>query len=312
MSSIAQRYDLSAEDRDVVDRILRKRVSEDAVRQVIKRMGTTFGAHMDARLRTLSPELGFAFQADAQPPGAQKPAASDHSVGLTFHYPEEQCRLILHLDREGANLLDSALLGADPEMDLPAATGPVSHLELGVLHTVTEAANRTRQTDQPLLGFNRVNAHRGDDAALANTSGDALATLTFSLTFGVNRAWCWLDIPHRLLIELSARLAEIEAAAARSRERRGFNVPDFTIDVDVVLPLEGMTLEQIARLKPGDVIEGATGGGGAVVRAKGRNLFAGQIGRLGQANAARVTGPIAPLTAAIEAHVQQHSGKGGK
>ena len=233
-------------------------------------------------------------------------------VAIAFHYPEEQCRLILHLDRAGATLLDGALLGADPEDELPATAGPVSQLELGVLHAVTEAANRTRQTDRPLLGFDRVAVHRGDDPALANTSGDALATLTFALSFGVNRTWCWLDIPHRLLIELSARLAEIEAAAARSRERRGFKVPDFAIDVDVVLPLEQMSLEQIARLKPGDVIEGAASGGGAVVRAKGRNLFAGQIGRLGQANAARIAGPIAPLTAAIEAHVQQHSGKGGK
>lgn len=312
MSSVAQRYELSPEDRDVVDRILRKRVNEDAVRQVIKRMGTTFGAHMDARLRTLSPELGLQFHTQGQPAGVQKPAGgTDHSVGLTFHYPEEQCRLILHLDRTGANLLDNALLGADPDAELPAATGPVSHLEISVLEPIAEAANRTRQTDRPLLGFDRVAVHRGDDTALANTSGDALATLTFALTFGVNRCWCWLDIPHRLLIELSARLAEIEAASARSRERRGFNVPDFTIDVDAVLPLANLTLEQIAALKPGDVIEGASEGSAAIVRAKGRHLFSSQIGRLGRANAVMVTGPIAPLTAALEAHAQQHSGKGG-
>lgn len=310
MSNVAQRYDLSQEDRDVLDRILRKRVSEDAISRVVKRMGNAFQAHMTARLRSLSPELELAFQTGA--PGAAKPqAGGEDSAGFTFHYSQEQCRLVLHMDRTASNLLDSALLGADPEAELPAVSGPVSLLEIGVLQSVAQVASNTRQSDRPILGFDRVAVYRGDDPALANTSGDAVATLTFALTFGVNRAWCWLDIPHRLLIELSAQITEIEARTARDRERRDFNVPDFGLDVDVVLPLADMTLERIAQLKPGDVIEGSGTGGAAIIRAKGRNLFTSQIGRLGQTNAVRVNGPIAPLTAALEAHVQQHSEKGG-
>lgn len=306
---MAKRYDPSPGDRDVVDRILRRRVSEEAISRVVKRMGAAFAAHMTARLRSLSPEFEMTFETGSQ---AAKPAAgSAECAGFTLHYPQEQCRLILHLDRAGSNLLNNALLGADPEMEVPAAPGSVSHLEIGVLRSAAQTVSRTRQSDRPLLAFDRVDVHRGDDPALADTGGDTVATLVFSLVFGVNRAACWLDVPHRLLIELSAQLTEIEARAARNRGRGGFNVPDFALDVDVVLALEKLTLSQIALLKPGDVIEGAASGGAAIVRAKGRALFAGQIGRLGPANAARITGPIAPLTAALEAHAQQHAGKRG-
>ena len=309
MSGVAQRYGLSPGDRDVADRILRRRVSEEAISRVVKRMGAAFAAHMTARLRSLSPEFELTFETGRRAP---KPAAgSAECAGFALHYRQERCRLILHLDRAGSSLLNNALLGADPEMELPAASGSVSQLEIGVLRSVAQAVSRTRKSDRPLLAFDGVDVHRGDDPALAGTGGDTVATLAFSLAFGVNRVACWLDVPHRLLIELSAQLTAIEAQAARGRERAGFNMPDFALDVDVVLALEELTLRQIALLRPGDVIEGAASGGAAIVRAKGRDLFAGQIGRLGQANAARVTGPIAPLTAALEAHAQQHASKRG-
>ena len=85
------------------------------------------------------------------------------------------------------------------------------------------------------------------------------------------------------------------------------------IPSEVILPLAEMTLAEVARLKPGDVIESAPAAGGdAVLRAKGRDLFTTQIGRVGHANAVRIQGPIAPIAAALRAHAHQHTIKGGQ
>ncbi|WP_306048801.1 FliM/FliN family flagellar motor C-terminal domain-containing protein [Oceaniradius stylonematis] len=314
MSTLAHRYDLAPEDRDVADRILRKRVSEDGLKNVIKRLGTAFQAHMTARMQTLSPDLVMAFETMSDPSRPGKPPAGNaETAGFTFYYPEERCRLALHLDRQAAGLVNGALLGCDPEADMPPSAGEISQLEIGVLHSLAVAAGQTRQTDRPLLGFGRVDIYRGDDPALIDETGDAVATLSFSITFGVNRAWCWLDVPHRLLIDLSATLAADEARAAQANQRHEFKVPDFDLTVEVILPLAEMTLAEVARLKPGDVIESAPAAGGdAVLRAKGRDLFTTQIGRVGHANAVRIQGPIAPIAAALRAHAHQHTIKGGQ
>lgn len=314
MSTLAHKYDLAPEDRDVADRILRKRVSEDGLKKVIKRMGTAFEAHMTARMRTLASDLAMAFEMMSDPARPGKPAAgSAETAGFTFYYPEERCRLVLHMDRQSAGLVNGALLGCDPEAEMPASSGEISELEIGVLHSMAVAAGQTRQTDRPLLGFGRVDIYRGDDPGLADETGDAVATLTFSLSFGVNQTWCWLDVPHRLLIDLSAKLTADEASAARAKERNDFNVPDFDLPVEVILPLAGMTLAEIARLKPGDVIEGAPAGAdAALLRAKGRDLFTTQIGRVGPANAVRIEAPIAPIAAALRAHAHQHAVKRGQ
>lgn len=308
----ARQYDLAPDERDVLDRILRLRVSEDAVRTVTKRLGVTFEAHLRARMRTLASELGFELitAPDVQRP--PKPAAGGaDTVGFTFNYPQERCTLVLHMDRSAVSLVNHALLGASPDDQLAAASGEVSQLEISVLQALAEAAARTRLGDRPLLGFDGVEAMRGDSPALTGPAGGAVATLTFALTYGVNRAWCWLDVPHKFLIDLSTRLSADEAVAARARETKAFKVPDFALAVDVVLPLAAMTLEDLSKLTPGDVLECAPSADGAgALRAKGRDLFSMQLGRLGHANAARVTGSIAPIAAAINAHAQRHTQQG--
>lgn len=310
---VAQHYDLAPDERDVLDRILRLRVSEDAVRKVTKRLALTFEAHLRARMNTLAAELGFELVAAPEVQRPDKPQAGRaDTVGFAFNYPEERCTLVLHFDRAAVSLANHALLGASPEDELTATTGDVSQLEISVLQSLVEVAARTRQSDRPFLGFDRVEVMRGDSPLLGDPIGGAVVTLTFALSFGVNRAWCWLDVPHKFLIDLSARLSNDEAVAARASEKKTFKVPDFALGVDVVLPLAAMTLEDLSRLTPGDVLECApSADGAATLRAKGRDLFSMQVGRLGQSNAARVIGPIAPIDAAINAHAQRHSQQGG-
>lgn len=307
MSAAAGRYQLSANERDVVDRILRRRVSEDALAKVVRLMGGAYQGYLNARTKPLAPDLAFHFI--AEPGTAPPPPGADRTdcAALTFDYRDHRALVWMTLDRTGFNIASGALLGCDAEEEIIADDGPVSTLELSVLKVLADGISRSRQSDGPMMGFDACDIIRGDDAALAAGAQGAVATMTFELVYGVNRGWCWLNVPHKLLLDLAATLTEIEATAERRRMPDRFNVPDFDLEIDVVLPLEPLTLETLAILQPGAVLEAAPGNGTAVVRARGRDLYHADIGRMGHMHAAQVAAPFGAITAAIEAHVQKHA-----
>ncbi|WP_306118259.1 MULTISPECIES: FliM/FliN family flagellar motor switch protein [unclassified Roseitalea] len=309
--TIAGKYDLPPEERDVLDRILRRRVSEDAVRRVIARFGNDLAAHLNASARKAAPELSVSFIEDGEQAGARRPqlmGAANAAFCLGFAEASEDA--LLTLDRAGVDLLMAALLGADPDTPVAATAAEISQLEIGVLQTLAQLIVETRRARSPLVRLDRVDVVRGDDGALGGPEPGAVASLTFELRFGANAAWCWLDLAHHYLIGLSEKGADTPITPDTDDVLK---VPDFDITVESVMPLAPMTLDDLARLQPGDVLEcDPAGDGQATLRARGRNIFTTQLGKLGQVHAVRIAGPIAPMTAALEAHAHQQRTQGDK
>ncbi len=306
---VAGRYDLDTGEKEVADRILRRRVSEEALARVIARFGGQMQAHLTRSLRTLVPELTARFvHASAADRPDKPPSGQANGVVFRFGLPDVKSSAQLHCDRAAVDLIGHALLGGDPEEAPPSTAADVTALELGLLRSVAHSLDETRRPRGTLLRFDEVGAVRADDRTLAQSAPGAVATLTFAVGFGASRAWLWLDLPHHFLIGLGAQ--DGDAAAEPAPQTEAYTMPAISIGVDSIMALAPMTLDDLANLKPGDVLEtDPAGDGRAVVRARGRNLFAADLGKLGHAHAVRISGPIAPMKAAIEAH-QNRNQKG--
>jgi len=206
--------------------------------------------------------------------------------------------LMIVMDADAIAIAVCAYFGGDPELRLTPITRPLSMLEREVAGLLS---------DMLALGFNGSGARAfrirqpipkpvsgADIAGLTVRDGPA-AIIRFTVLFGPSRGGVTVTIPQRLLLSLrgDAKAAAQPAQPARWRARFSEEIIRSTVELEATVALRRMTLGELSRLQPGQIIEfPANAQANTKLAAGDKQLFTCEFGKLGANYTVRVLRPF--------------------
>lgn len=200
---------------------------------------------------------------------------------------------LLEIDPETVFMVVSALLGSEPEDELPTLERPLSAAEREFISIIADdlctllsatALHQAETCDTELL-------HKGPSADQLNAVTPGVE-LTIALNWGPNTGRVSLTLPLGL-VETAFAEPVVAAAAANNASwglRLKRSVGKAPVRVSAVLPVGTRTLGQIRTLSAGDVLDLNPLGDMQRVHltANGHTLFTAELGKVGKVYSARI------------------------
>lgn len=212
--------------------------------------------------------------------------------------------LILTLDPAACGVLVALLFGADPDAEAPAIARDLSPTEADICSLAFDVvANALSETGERVFAVRLPvpAAICGQDLRkLALRDGPGVR-VTLSVGTASAKGRLVLTMPQRLLVRYRAADAT-HLPAATWTERMGEEVRRADVTVRATMPLQRMTLSQLAALQPGQVIDFQEDAASQVrLSARQKTLFVCDFGKLGANYTVRVRHPFENGSALLQA-----------
>ena len=228
--------------------------------------------------------------ADAKPPEG---AASTLCVVASEISPDA---VVLLLDTAAIGLFTTAMFGGDPDIRSTPSGRDLTPIELDVatlvFGQVVEAVNGS--------GARSLKLHVPPPAAIAGVDIDALqlrdgpaVRIEFLATSSAGVGRIVMTMPQRLMLKPRGEGGAARTSGAGWGSRFGDEVIRSKVNLTATVPLARMTLGEIGRLVPGQIIElPSDAQSRTLLAAKDKSLFVCEFGRLGQNYTVRVRQPF--------------------
>lgn len=205
--------------------------------------------------------------------------------------------LVMLIDAEAVAVAVSALFGGDPQLPVSPITREFSPTELEVASMVfQEAAAAINEIGSRGLGviFPLPPAITGVELKRKVLRNGPAARLVFSISFGVSSGTLAIHLPQRVLMQKTGAMApESETASPAWSQRFNDEVMRSLVSLEATVPLQRMSLRELAGLKEGQVIALAPNARArARLSARKKTLFECEFGKLDQHYTVRITNPF--------------------
>jgi flagellar motor switch protein FliM len=206
--------------------------------------------------------------------------------------------LVMLIDSDAIAVVVSALFGGDPDMPVTPIAREFSPTELEVagivFHEVATSVNGwgVRALD---IKFPLPPAITGTDLKRKILRDGPAVRLVFSFSIGATIGTLQLYMPQRVLMHRTGIDTPETGSAVASDWRQRFNdeVMRSKVVLEATMPLQPMTLGDLADLEAGQIIElEPNAQSEARLSARGKTLFVCEFGKLGQHYTVRIKNPF--------------------
>jgi flagellar motor switch protein FliM len=212
--------------------------------------------------------------------------------------PMSSDALVMLIDADAIAVVVSALFGGDPDLPITPIARELSPTELEVAGIVFQEV----ATSVNGWGARALNVKFPLPTALTGTElkrkifrdGPAVR-LVFSIAIGETIGTLQLHMPQRVLMHRTGgKATEAEPAVAEDwRQRFNDEVMRSKVELEATMPLQRITLGELANLQAGQVIElEPNAQSEARLSARKKTLFVCEFGKLGQHYTVRVKSPF--------------------
>lgn len=206
--------------------------------------------------------------------------------------------LVMLIDSDAIAVIVSALFGGDPDLPVTPITRELSQTELEVAGIVFQevAASVNGWGARALdIKFPLPPAITGIDLKRKMLRDGPAVRLTFSFSIGTTVGTLHLHMPQRVLMHRAGINAPETEPAVASDWRQRFNdeVMRSKVVLEATMPLQQMTLGDLANMEAGQIIElEPNAQSKARLSARNKTLFVCEFGKLGQHYTVRVKSPF--------------------
>lgn len=205
--------------------------------------------------------------------------------------------LVMSIDAAAIGVIVNALFGGEPDTSTEIDR-PLSAIELDVAAIAFEkaaAAFNGTGARSLNLKFPLAPPVTGDDLVKKTLRDGPSVRVHYSIFTGSGSGKLVMSMPHRVLLQhrgAKARAGE-ETAALDWSERFSSQVIRSAVNMEATVPLARMTLQEVALLEEGQVIELPINAQSQTkLGTPGRPLFVGDFGKLGQHYTIRINHPF--------------------
>jgi flagellar motor switch protein FliM len=224
-----------------------------------------------------------------------KPEGDGHAMTVAGSKSSADA-LVMAMDAEAVALAVSVLFGGDPGI----AVAPIRR---NLSPTETVVASRVFEEIAAVLGATGDGLADLDLPVPHAISGDELrklplrdgpgARILLSVSTQAGCGTITLTVPQRLLLKGDGGARTRSGPTAQWRQRFGEEVMRSAVELQATMPLARMTLNQIAGLRPGQVIEFEPDAQSrAKLSTRKKTLFVCEFGKLGQNYTVRIRQPF--------------------
>ena len=227
-----------------------------------------------------------------------KPGDSSRYAMAIGASPLSSDALVMLIDCDAIAVVVSALFGGDPDLPVTPIARELSPTELEVAGIVFQevAASVNGWGARALdIKFPLPPAITGTDLKRKILRDGPAVRLGFSLSIGATFGTLYLHMPQRVLMHRTGVDAPAGEAAVASDWRQRFNdeVMRSKVVLEATMPLQRMTLGDLANLETGQVIElEPNAQSEARLSARKKTLFVCEFGKLGQHYTVRIKSPF--------------------
>jgi flagellar motor switch protein FliM len=262
-------------------------LAERALSDIAKNLNEALASPVEVVLKSVD----LARIADIRPPAGGFQALSVVSAAASAD------ALLMLLDADAIALMVGALFGADPELPFIPIERDLSPTEMEIAGlafrafalAINGSGHRSLDIRLPLRP-----AVTGAELQKQILRDGPAVRIVFNISNGTGSGMLELYMPQRVLLKHRAGPGN-PAEGASSGEwsaRFGEEVRRSSVRLDAVIPLDGMTLGEIAKLQPGQIIPMPQAAPGDTrLCARGKTLFVCEFGKLGQNYTVRVKQP---------------------
>jgi flagellar motor switch protein FliM len=262
-------------------------LAERAIPDAAKSLNETLASPVEVALKSVD----LTRIADIRPPAGGFQALSIVAAAASAD------ALLMLLDADAIALVVGALFGADPEMPFIPIERELSPTELEIADmtfrafalAINGSGQRSLDVRLPLRP-----AVTGADLQKQILRDGPAVRIVFAISNGSGSGTLELYMPQRVLLKHRAGPSDPAESVSSDVWRTRFSegIKRSSVRLDAVVPLDRMTLGDIAALQPGQIIPmPASAPGDTRLCARNRTLFVCEFGKLGQHYTVRVKQP---------------------